>query len=88
MVALDAEEKVAEGKCRKNRLVTIHFTKALKEFYLFFFQSKIGMVTDGHQHALVSAWPPEVTFLATYSVKSVFTLGQKLNFLHLMLVFN
>lgn len=42
MVALDAEEKVAEGKCRKESIGDHTFTKALKEFYLFFFSVKIG----------------------------------------------
>lgn len=46
------------------------------------------MVTDGHQRALASAQATRGNLPAIYSVKSVLTLGQKLYFLHLMLVFN
>lgn len=56
----------------KNRLVTIHFTKALKEFYSFLFQSEIWwslMATS--MHWLVHR-PPEVTFLL-HTVSSLFS---------------
>lgn len=88
MVALDAEEKVAEGKCRKESIGDHTFHKSIERVLFVLFSVQDWMVTDGHQHALVSAQATRGNFSATYSVKSVFTLGQKLNFLHLMLVFN